>query len=192
MAFNVVKRKEMAGGLCKSVAFYSSGSNVKSFCVLLRASGQFSLFLPRATHPSWHGKYVVRFLVQTVTYDRAQFRGKACRHGRTRVLGALLHTRIFSRQFRLQEPILANTNHWESVLTISELKQYILRVYPSKMELHSNKRPRAKAFFGRRIVYCPNSTAITQFFELLKLSRDIRSNPGPAKEDAQSHSRPFY
>ena len=63
MAFNVVKKKEMAGGLCRSVEFYSSGSNVKSFCVLLRASGQFSLFLPRATHSSWHGKYVVRFLV---------------------------------------------------------------------------------------------------------------------------------
>ena len=33
---------------------------------------------------------------------------------------------------------LATRNHWESVLTISELKWYILRVYPSKMELHSN------------------------------------------------------
>ena len=83
---------------------------------------------------------------------------------------------------------LSITNDGESLSTISELKWYTFCSYPSKVKLPSYRRPRTKAFFGRRVVYCNNSTATTQF-ELLKLSGDISSNPGPEKGDASHHSR---
>ena len=83
---------------------------------------------------------------------------------------------------------LSITNDGESLFTISELKWYTFCWYPSKVKLPSYRKPRAKAFFGRRIVYCNNSTATTQF-ELLKLSGDISSNPGPEKGDASNHLR---
>ena len=83
---------------------------------------------------------------------------------------------------------LSITNDGESVSIISELKWYAFCSYPSKVRLPSYGRPRAKAFFGRRVLYCNNSTATTQF-ELLKLSGDISSNPGPEKGDASNHSK---
>ena len=83
---------------------------------------------------------------------------------------------------------LSITNDGESVSIISELKWYTFCSYPSKVRLPSYGRPRAKAFFGRRVLYCNNSTATTQF-ELLRLSGDISSNPGPEKGDASNHSK---
>ena len=56
---------------------------------------------------------------------------------------------------------LSITNDGESVSIICELKWYTFCSYPSKVRLPLYGRPRAKAFFGRRVLYCNNCTATT-------------------------------
>ena len=48
-------------------------------------------------------------------------------------------------------------------------------------------KPKAKRYSGQRFVYYRNATATTQF-ELLKLSGDIPSNPGPVKGSSYTRS----